>query len=202
MEVGRGVVRRRVSDTERDDAVQVLKTALADGRISPDTFMLRLDAAFKSRDDVTLRQVTSDLSVRPPRLSHSMFGVATVGAQGSRFHAVALPRADSPFLSIGRGTATDLRLRNDPAVSLMHAALVKVRRTWFVFDCHSTNGVYLHGQRVSGSQRVYPGDILTLGQTMLLLISPDGQSTSIRRVARRWFSRLTHARVEPKERRD
>ena len=54
-------VTRRVSDAERDAAVRLLGDALADGRISPDTFITRMDRTFASRDESSLDDVVSDL---------------------------------------------------------------------------------------------------------------------------------------------
>jgi pSer/pThr/pTyr-binding forkhead associated (FHA) protein len=36
-----------------------------------------------------------------------------------------------------------------------------------VEDLHSTNGTYVNGERLAGSHRLQPGDVITIGQTQL-----------------------------------
>jgi hypothetical protein len=56
----------RVSDTDRDRAVDELRKEFVDGRLSQDTFMLRMQAAMDARNRGQLSGLFSDL---PPRMS-------------------------------------------------------------------------------------------------------------------------------------
>jgi FHA domain-containing protein/uncharacterized protein DUF1707 len=56
----------RVSDVDRDRAVDELRKEFVDGRLSQDTFMLRMHAAMDARNRAQLSGLFSDL---PPRVS-------------------------------------------------------------------------------------------------------------------------------------
>ena len=56
----------RVSDTDRDRAVDELRKEFVDGRLSHDTFLLRMQAALDARNHGQLSGLFSDL---PPRVS-------------------------------------------------------------------------------------------------------------------------------------
>ncbi|GER85104.1 MAG: FHA domain-containing protein [Thermogemmatispora sp.] len=81
--------------------------------------------------------------------------------QGQR---LALTRA---FVRLGRGEENDIWLDDDLA-SRYHAELIWDNGLVYVTDCHSLNGVFLNGQRVSGSAPVHSGDILEIGSLRFL----------------------------------
>lgn len=68
--------------------------------------------------------------------------------------------------SLGRGDDVDVRL-HDRTVSRHHARLLHRRLAYFVEDPGTTNGIYVNGRRVKGSQRLETGDVIELGHTML-----------------------------------
>src|SRR5262245_24021776 len=55
----------RASQADRERAVEVLKTAFVDERLTKDAFDLRVDQALAARTYAELAAVTSDLRVRP-----------------------------------------------------------------------------------------------------------------------------------------
>jgi hypothetical protein len=57
----------RVSDAERDRAVDELKKEFVDGRLSHETFMLRMHAALGARNHGQLSSLFNDLPPRPSR---------------------------------------------------------------------------------------------------------------------------------------
>jgi hypothetical protein len=68
---------------------------------------------------------------------------------------------------IGRHSNNEIFL-SDPNVSRKHAELEYIRGSFFLTDLGSTNGIVVNDNRVA-RQRLYPGDRLKLGQTVLEL---------------------------------
>ncbi|WP_069805527.1 FHA domain-containing protein [Thermogemmatispora onikobensis] len=81
--------------------------------------------------------------------------------QGQR---LALTRA---FVRLGRGEENDIWLDDDLA-SRYHAELLWENGQAYVIDCQSLNGVFVNGQRVSGSAPVRSGDMLEIGSLRFL----------------------------------
>jgi len=69
---------------------------------------------------------------------------------------------------LGRDQANDITI-NDPEVSRRHARLIVKEETILVEDLGSTNGTFLNGERVSTSQQLRPGDVISLGESIVLL---------------------------------
>ena len=69
-----------------------------------------------------------------------------------------------PGLSIGRGTDADLRI-NDPGVSRLHARIVvgATPQQLRVEDLGSTNGTYVNGRKIDRKERIFSGDVITMG---------------------------------------
>ena len=76
---------------------------------------------------------------------------------------------DSAPLTIGRGGQNDLVLGGDEFASARHARIEARRDGVWVQDLESTNGTYVNGERVAGSVRLGPGDVLRVGETDLRL---------------------------------
>jgi hypothetical protein len=83
------------------------------------------------------------------------------GLEVGRTFALAEAKTD-----IGRGTEVDLRLR-DRSVSRTHARIVRQGSTFAVRDLGSPNGVFVNGHRVRRSARLFDGDVIEVGQTIL-----------------------------------
>nr|BBH93637.1 hypothetical protein KTA_18360 [Thermogemmatispora argillosa] len=81
--------------------------------------------------------------------------------QGQR---LALTRA---FVRLGRGEENDIWLDDDLA-SRYHAELIWDNGQVYVTDCNSLNGVFVNGQRVSGSAPLHSGDMLEIGSLRFL----------------------------------
>ena len=58
----------RASDAERDLAVHALRQEFAEGRLSHETFMFRMNSALGARDRAQLAGLFTDLPPRPPTL--------------------------------------------------------------------------------------------------------------------------------------
>jgi len=102
--------------------------------------------------------------VKPP----TMLRVVSGAAQGTR---IAVPLGG---LVIGRSGSPEGRLGDDPALSRRHAVIVHSDRGELVIsDLGSSNGTFLNGSKVNGSEIVRPGDIIELGSTKLQALGPS-----------------------------
>ncbi len=74
----------------------------------------------------------------------------------------------------GRRPEMGLALSWDPEVSGVHAELLCLAGEWMVLDDGlSRNGTFVEGQRVSGRQRLRPGDRIRMGRTILAFNTPQ-----------------------------
>jgi hypothetical protein len=151
----------RASDDTREQAVGVLRKGLLTGRLGTDTFVQRVDAAYRARTHDELERVTEDL----PR-------------HRSLFHALLDRLAPSPPCLappemragerrvLGRDNACDYALA-DPTVSSRHAELICLADGWLIRDLGSKNGTRVNGW-LAKEQRLRAGDTLTLGRTTVV----------------------------------
>ena len=74
----------------------------------------------------------------------------------------------SSELILGRREGMDVSLDWDAEVSGVHAELRRLGEEWTVADDGlSRNGTFLNGARISGRQRLRPGDRLLVGRTII-----------------------------------
>lgn len=162
----------RLSDKDRERALEVLREGAAQGRISQDTFLYRMDAVLRAQWDGELDAVLHDLPRRRPRSRWLVTGVARAAAlrgalhrawQSQRLPELLLPTPAAYPMSIGRAPGSMLRLGHE-TVSRAHAQLRSTGDGWRLRDLGSSNGTWVNGTRVTGSVRVRPGDIVLFGQ--------------------------------------
>ena len=171
----------RVSDADRDAAIKVLKEGSADGRLSHETFVRRLELALEARYASQLASLLNDL--RPARRRTRLTDRAAAAWDGftgelrAAWWAVRLPRLVLPrggsgtVFTIGRAIHSDLRLP-DMTVSWRHAELRRAGDDWVLADLGSTNGTRANGWRVGSGSLVRAGDRVTFGQAEFRLCDP------------------------------
>jgi hypothetical protein len=81
----------RVSDVDRDHAVDELRKEFVDGRLSHDTFLLRMQAAMDARNQGQLSGLFYDLPARPSRLARARDAVRRLSRNSLDAMADALP---------------------------------------------------------------------------------------------------------------
>jgi len=99
------------------------------------------------------------------------------------------PRPDQAFElykdvhTIGREAGNDIII-NDPQVSRNHARLTLQGSAYILEDLGSTNGTFVNGRRVSGPVALSAGDMVGLGDTIVLAVSgaADAAVTQVGRV--------------------
>ncbi|QKW09921.1 FHA domain-containing protein [Streptomyces sp. NA04227] len=167
----------RLSDAERDQALQVLREGAAAGKLSHDTFLRRMELALAARRPDQLAVLTADLAEdRSPEgpVQRAVFGgVRAVSGftqrmrrvwQTERLPVLRLPAAaDGKPLRIGREPGNGLRLSHE-TVSRVHAELVRQGGMWVLRDLGSSNGTCVNGRRVIGAAVVQDGDQVSFGQ--------------------------------------
>ncbi len=84
-----------------------------------------------------------------------------------------------PETTIGRALSNDIILM-EPTVSREHARLVRTEHGWLIFNLTQQNVVRVNGHPVPGGEYLVlqPQDLLVLGNTMLQLIAPQGDSAA------------------------
>ena len=70
-------------------------------------------------------------------------------------------------LRIGRSDESDLVL-SDPKVSRNHTSILLVETGFAIADHHSTNGTFVDGARVQGSQQLGDGNVVTIGDSIFV----------------------------------
>jgi hypothetical protein len=183
----------RASDAERDRAVGELRDRFAEGRLSQETFLVRMDAALNAKDRSELSELFTDLPAETKRPGSglrerlSLLRMAVTGRPGRNTRQLRVPRAHIPYpqatvppqplplppqpdrrFTIGRAMACDFTLA-DLSVSRWHARLYREDDQWLLSDLGSTNGTRLNGWRVTTGVPVKPGDHLSFGSVSFVI---------------------------------
>ena len=180
----------RASDAERDQIVGELRERFAEGRLSQDSFVRRMDAALRARERSQLTDLLADMPA-PRRLAdvltRAIGGVARgvaacwqeaarlatgrwpgTGRPAGRWPALLFPVGPQHWFTIGRDGGCDLVLA-DLSVSRRHARLERDGSGWLLTDLGSTNGTRLNGWLVSCPVPVRAGDQVSFGTVSFLL---------------------------------
>jgi hypothetical protein len=183
----------RASDAERDRAVGELRDRFAEGRLSQETFLVRMDAALNAKDRSELSELFTDLPAETRRAGSglrerlSLLRMAVTGRPGRNTRQLRAPRAHIPYpqatvppqplplppqpdrrFTIGRAMACDFTLA-DLSVSRWHARLYREDDQWLLSDLGSTNGTRLNGWRVTTGVPVKLGDHVTFGSVSFVI---------------------------------
>ncbi len=163
----------------RREIAHTLNAAYANGLLSEDTFVRRVDQLL----DATLIEpgrLIGDLNLRRPR---SDWLSRATGALTRSIDRIAGPADPGPAppdtllaldwsgaqskLLIGRHLDCDVVLA-DTAISRFHARLRFRDGRWILQDLDSTNGTSVNGERV-GRSELRPGDVISIGTERLTI---------------------------------
>ena len=78
---------------------------------------------------------------------------------------------EEPGIMIGRDNTSDLVI-NDAEISRKHARLIWQDGNYVIEDVGSTNGTFINGKRLSAPFVLYGGEIVTLGENIVLIYEP------------------------------
>jgi hypothetical protein len=102
--------------------------------------------------------LNADMQLEPP----GAFAVGTLVRKATGDNILI----DKPVYRIGKNeNYNDYCIRNNPAVSRMHAEIHATQQGAAIVDCGSTNGTFVCGNRIPARQEVpiHPGNVITLG---------------------------------------
>jgi hypothetical protein len=176
----------RASDAEREHVLSELGDGFVAGRLSHETFVLRVEATLRARHLDELDDQVADL---PPRRSRARqarallarareLGQTARSAVDGRRHPAGpppliLPTAPRQRYTIGREWACDMSISH-PTVSRWHADLRPGAGGWWLADLGSLNGTRLNGWRISAPVLVRPGDLVSFGTASFVIAEPPG----------------------------
>lgn len=89
-------------------------------------------------------------------------------------------------VTLGRDVSNDIVI-NDAEVSRNHARLTAQSGSYLMEDLASTNGTFINGQRLIGPKLLNPGDVVGLGETVVLeygIVASDAGATVIAQMPR------------------
>jgi hypothetical protein len=163
----------RASDDTREQAVAALRKGLLAGRLDPDTFAARVDAAYRARTHDELATVTDDLPRRHRGWRALLDRIAPAGAPPPCLRPPQMTDGDTRVL--GRSNTCDYAIE-DPTVSSRHAQLMRDAHGWLIKDLGSLNGTRVNGWLVD-RQRLRAGDTLALGGAEFVFKPPGEPGT-------------------------
>ena len=159
----------------------MLREGSADGRLSHDTFLHRMELALQARDAGQLASLLSDLRPacaprEPGRTGRHEMGEDSPARCGTRGGPCACrtwccPAAAGRCSRSAAPGSSDLAIA-DMTVSWHHAELRLMGSDWVLADLGSTNGTRANGWRVGSGLLVRGGDEVTFGQVGFLLCDP------------------------------
>jgi FHA domain/Domain of unknown function (DUF1707) len=167
----------RASDAERERTIRALRERSVEGQLSFDTFIRRIDRAFRARSRGELAALVDDL---PPQgrvarlLTDTAFALSSFTArlqaawQEPRLPRLMLPEVNHGKFTVGRAEACNLVVAS-LTVSRYHAELRRQDDEWLLVDLGSTNGTRLNGWRIDGPVVVRLGDQVTFGDVSFRL---------------------------------
>ncbi len=170
----------RASDGDRDRALDELRNRAAEGRLSMDTFIGRVDMVLRAQSRGEIDELVADLPQRGRWRRRITDAVAAVSDLSNRIESawrrprlprLALPADDRLRYVVGRGPTCDLVL-TDLTVSRVHAELRREEGSWLLVDLGSMNGTRLNGWRLVGPARVRAGDEIAFGDCAFLVSVP------------------------------
>ena len=193
----------RASDAERDHAVSELRNDFAEGRLSHETFMYRMQSALDARNRGQLAGLFTDLPSRRPglmaRIRAALRGEVAVEPAHEpmpqrippapprplNVHSpppanpapLVFPPGSGTRFTIGRTRDCDLCLA-DLSVSRMHALLVRREEGWVLSDLGSHNGTRLNGWLVREPVQVRAGDRVEFGSMAFIIHGDQGPPPS------------------------
>jgi Inner membrane component of T3SS, cytoplasmic domain/Domain of unknown function (DUF1707) len=157
----------RASDDTREQAVGALRQGLLTGRLGTETFIERVDAAYRAKTHHELDVVTEDL---PHHRRAWRALLERLSPAPARLAPPEMQAGESRVL--GRDAGCDYVVA-DPTVSMRHAELVRRADGWAIRDLDSRNGTRVNGW-LAKEQRLRAGDTLTMGRTTFVF-QPDAQ---------------------------
>lgn len=92
---------------------------------------------------------------------------------------IVVLRGSEETLTVGRRSGMDVALTWDARVSGLHAELHCISGEWAIVDDGlSRNGTFVNSQRVHSRQRLRPGDLIRVGETLIAFSADTRTATT------------------------
>lgn len=163
--------RLRISDADRDQAIDRLWARYDEGRLDYGTFARRLEAAVRARSRADLDAVLAGLPGRWQRGWAALVSRLPRVWPSASWPVLMFPSGEQSRFTIGRDTGCDMVLP-DPTVSRWHAGLRREPGGWLLDDLGSTNGTLVNGWRVRAWVPVRDGDLVSFGAVTFVVGTP------------------------------
>ncbi|MFZ2655751.1 MAG: FHA domain-containing protein [Victivallales bacterium] len=105
-----------------------------------------------------------DFNFNPDKMTEK-FCLLCVDEQTPEKYSFALPPAGKA-LNVGRDSHCEIHI-DSKDVSRKHSQIIMYERSALVFDCYSTNGTFVNGEKIA-KRMLHPGDIVTFGNTKFM----------------------------------
>lgn len=162
----------RASDDTRERTIAVLRDGLLAGRLGGETFVSRVDLAYRAKTHDVLAGLTRDLPGPRRRLRRLLDLLAPRDEAAAAMDALQppdVPRGER--LVLGRENTCDYVIQ-DKTVSTRHAELERTDKGWLIRDLGSRNGTRVNGWRAS-EQPLAAGDEVALGARRFFFAPPS-----------------------------
>jgi hypothetical protein len=125
--------------------------------------------------DTPRRGVWADTPRRGVAASGPHIGDTLVSEASAWGHLLVLEGEDvvaehalsTPSVVIGRSQGATVMIAGDPAISREHARLTFLGGRAQIDDLGSSHGTQVNGRKIAGPTTLRPGDLITLGQTIV-----------------------------------
>lgn len=100
-----------------------------------------------------------------PEYKPEQLSLLSVDAASNEISSIPLPPAGKA-LNIGRDSNSEIHI-DSKDISRKHAQMIIYERSALLFDCYSTNGTFVNGEKIA-KRMLHPGDIVTFGDSAFL----------------------------------
>jgi pSer/pThr/pTyr-binding forkhead associated (FHA) protein len=100
-----------------------------------------------------------------PEYKPEQLSLVNINEATNQKNSIPLPPAGKA-LNIGRDSHSDIHIESKD-ISRKHSQLIIYERSALLFDCYSTNGTFVNGEKIT-KRMLHPGDVVSFGDTGFL----------------------------------
>jgi pSer/pThr/pTyr-binding forkhead associated (FHA) protein len=96
------------------------------------------------------------------QVGHTALNIPTITLEPREFNSPAKVFKNQKTVTIGRNDGNDIHF-DDIQLSNHHAMLHYHHKQWWIEDIHSTNGIFINGEKIKDPTVLFTDDILKCG---------------------------------------